>query len=174
MKRDWLWDIHITERQLRKVLDNPEHSRFISLCSLLLLRKNTPQEIFRDYLKPEYLCRHWKEIKQRMKKDAWGNPRVEFWQAIYEKLLEKYRAKGINIFSKSKAKPINDFCLWFGEKIKALRKQRNLTQKMLADKLGISQQMISRIESGRENISLLTLKKVIDKLGAKIDIAARL
>ena len=25
-----------------------------------------------------------------MKKDAWNNPRIEFWQVVYEKLLEKY------------------------------------------------------------------------------------
>lgn len=170
MKRDWLWDMRITERQINKILGNPEHPRFISLCSLLLLRKNTPQEVFRDYLKPQYFCRYWKEIKRRMQKDAWGSPRIEFWQAIYEKLSQKYRVKDIRAFSEGKTKPINDFCLWFGGKIKALRKQKNLTQEMLADALGISQQMISRIESGRENISLLTLKKVIDKLGARIEI----
>jgi ribosome-binding protein aMBF1 (putative translation factor) len=105
-----------------------------------------------------------------MRKDNWNNPRIEFWQAIYEKLLEKYRAEGINIFSKGKVKVINEFCLWVGERIRILRKQKNLTQKMLARKLNISQQMISRIESGGENISLLTLKRIADELGVKVSI----
>jgi len=38
---------------------------------------------------------------------------------------------------------------------------------MLSKKLNVSQQMISRIESGRENISLLTLKRVTAELGVK-------
>ena len=41
---------------------------------------------------------------------------------------------------------------------------------MLAEKLHISQQMISRIESGRENVSLLTLNKIAQELGVKVSI----
>lgn len=170
MKKDWLWDRRLTEKQAKKILYNPAHPRFISLAGLLLSRKNVPKEIFGVYLRPDDFCRHWTEIKRKMRKDAWGNPRIEFWQAIYEKLLERYRAKGVNIFTKSTPKPANGFCLEIGEKIKILRKQKNLTQNILADKLNISQQMVSRIESGRENISLLTLKKVVDALGVDISI----
>ena len=170
MKRDWLWDRNISKRQAARILSNSEHPQFISLSSLLLARKNTPGEVFQDYLKPEEFCRHWTEIKRKMRKDVWNNPRIVFWQAVYERLLERYRAKGINIFSKGKAKAVNGFCLWIGERIKILRKQRKLTQKMLAKRLNISQQMISRIESGRENISLLTLKRIIDELEVRISI----
>ena len=170
MRRDWLWDKNISKGQAARILSNYAHPQFISLSSLLLARKNTPREVFQDYLKPEEFCRHWTEIKRRMRKDAWNNPRIEFWQAIYEKLLERYRAKGINVFPKGKTKAVNQFCLWIGERIKTLRKQRKLTQKMLAKRLNISQQMISRIESGRENISLLTLKKITAELGAEISI----
>lgn len=152
-----------------RILRNPAHPQFISLSSLLLSRKNSPQEVFRDYLKPGDFCRHWIEIKRRMRKDAWNNPRIEFWQAVYEKLLERFRAKGINIFSKKKAtKTVNEFCFEIGQRIKTLRKQKKLTQEMLSKRLNISQQMISRIESGRENISLLTLKKIIEELSAKV------
>lgn len=172
MKIDWLWDRNITVGRAKSILNNSKHPQFIYLAALLLARKNTPREVFQDYLKPEEFCRRWRKIKQRMKKDAWNNPRIEFWQAIYEKLLEKYRAKGINIFLRKKPKMANEFCLLVGERIKRLRKQRKLTQKMLARELNISQQMISRIESGKENISLLTLKRIIDKLNARIIIEA--
>ena len=170
MRKDWLWDRRLTEKQAKKILNNPAHPRFISLASLLLTRKNVPKEIFGVYLKPDGFCRNWAEIKRKMRKDAWGNPRIEFWQAIYEKLLERYRAKGVSIFTKSASKPVDGFCLEMGEKIKILRKQKNLTQNMLADKLNISQQMVSLIESGGENISLLTLKKIMDALGGDISI----
>jgi transcriptional regulator with XRE-family HTH domain len=38
----------------------------------------------------------------------------------------------------------------------------------LAKKIGVSQQMLSRIEKGKENLSLLTLKNVTGSLGAQI------
>ena len=173
MNRDWLWDKNISTKQAVRILREPQHPQFISLSSLLLSRKNAPREVFRNYLKPKDFCRHWTEIKRSMRKDAWNNPRIEFWQAVYEKLLEKYRVKGTKIFPKRKTAVTNESCLLVGEKIKLLRKQRNLTQKMLAERLNISQQMISRIESGRENISLITLRKIIDELGAKILITER-
>jgi len=168
MEKDWLWDRNISKKQAIKILRSPAHPRFIPLSSLLLSRKNTPREVFRYYIKPKEFCRYWPMIKRRMRKDAWNNPRIEFWQAIYEKLLEKYRAKGINTFSKGKTISVDDFCLKVGQKIKALRKQKKLTQEMLSKRLNISQQMISRIESGKENASLLTLKKIIEELGAAL------
>lgn len=173
MRKDWLWDRDVSKRQAARILDNPAHPQFISLSSLLLARKNNPREVFQQYLKPEEFFRHWTEIKRKMKKDAWNNPRIEFWQAVYEKLSEKYRARGIKIFLREKVKPVNEFCIWVGERIRSLRKEKRLTQKMLAERLNISQQMISRIESGRENTSLLTLKKIIDELGAKISIEGK-
>lgn len=168
MNRDWLWDRNISAADAKKILGNPEHPKFIALSSLLLNRKNVPGEVFRDYLEPRDFCRYWNKIKQKMQKDAWGSPRIGFWQAVYEKLLEKYRGTAL---VRSKAEPISGFCLSVGDKLRFLRKQRNLTQCQLADRLKVSQQLISRIESGRENMSLLTLKKITDKLGARIDIA---
>jgi DNA-binding XRE family transcriptional regulator len=168
MKNDWLWDKNVSEKQAIKILHDFSHPQFISLAALLLSRKNIPRDIFQVYLKPEDFCRHWKTIKQKMRRDNWNNPRIEFWKAVYEKLMEKYRAKGIDIFYKSKIKPVNEFCLQIGQRLRILRKQRKLTQEMLSKRLGISQQMISRIESGKENVSLLTLKKILDGLGSEI------
>ena len=168
MSKDWLWDKNISKKQAVRILRNPKHPQFIFLSSTLLSRKNVPQEVFQDYLQPDEFCRHWAKIKRKMRQDAWNNPRIEFWQAVYEKLLEKFRAKGINIFTEGKEGTVNAFCFEIGQRIKTLRKDRKLTQEMLSKKLNISQQMISRIESGGENISILTLKKIIEKLGANI------
>ncbi|MBM3244828.1 MAG: helix-turn-helix transcriptional regulator, partial [Candidatus Omnitrophica bacterium] len=55
-------------------------------------------------------------------------------------------------------------------RIKIIRKQKGISQKVLAGKLKVSQQVISRVESGRENVSLSTLKKVADGLGAKLSV----
>jgi len=168
MKKDWLWDRNISIKQTMRILHNPQHPRFIPLSALLLSRKNTPREVLHNYLKPQEFCRYWSEIKRSMRKDNWNNPRIEFWQAVYEKLLEKLRAKGVHISLRSRANTESRVCFEIGQKLTALRKQKKLTQKMLAEKLNISQQMISRIESGRENISLLTLKKIAQKLGTEV------
>jgi len=167
MKNDWLWDRNISIRQAVRILNNPKHPRFISISGLLLSRKNSPQEVFRNYIKAEEFCRYWLAIKRQMRRDDWNNPRIEFWQAVYEKLLEKFHAKGISISLRNKVNTSSGFCIETGRKLKALRKQQKLTQAMLSKKLNVSQQMISRIESGRENISLLTLKKFAQELGAQ-------
>ncbi len=167
MKNDWLWDRNISLRQAVRILNNPKHPRFTSMSGLLLSRKNSPQEVFRNYIKAEEFCRNWLAIKRQMRRDDWNNPRIEFWQAVYEKLLEKFRAKGTNISLRSRINTSSGFCIETGRKLKALRKQKKLTQAMLSKKLNVSQQMISRIESGRENISLLTLKRVAQELGVK-------
>jgi DNA-binding XRE family transcriptional regulator len=104
-----------------------------------------------------------------MRKDKWNEPRIEYWQAIYEALKEKFRKKGIDFREGAPAPPKkeDDFCKSIADRIKILRKQKGLTQCELARKLGVSQQMVSRIERGRENISLLTLKNIVGALDAE-------
>ncbi len=54
------------------------------------------------------------------------------------------------------------------------RSKYNLTQKMLADKLGISQVMISRIENGEWNLSMKKLVEYAKKLGGYVDVQVKL
>ena len=170
MLKDWLWDKKISISKARAILRDPAHSRFIALSSVLLSRKNNPNEVFRKYIKPDIFCRQWPGIKSRMRKDYWNSPRIEFWQAVYEKLLEKYRAKGRPIFTRVIKKDVNEFCAEVGKKVRSLRKQKGYTQKTFSEKLKVSQQMISRIESGGENVSVLTLRKILSELGATLSI----
>jgi len=51
-----------------------------------------------------------------------------------------------------------------GERIKVLRKVRNLTQEQLADKLCVSRQRYARIESGTTSITFDILAKIADVL----------
>ena len=56
----------------------------------------------------------------------------------------------------------------------ALRKDRNMTQKELAEKVGTSQPAIARLESGRyKNVSLSFLRKVGAALGAQPEVHLR-
>lgn len=49
--------------------------------------------------------------------------------------------------------------------IRKLRRQKGLTQEKLARKMGVKRELISRIESGRQNITLETLFKIAEAVG---------
>jgi len=50
------------------------------------------------------------------------------------------------------------------EKMKFYRKLNGLTQKQVADKIGVSNQFINQIETGKCNPSYYTLVKIKEKL----------
>lgn len=52
-----------------------------------------------------------------------------------------------------------------GYKIKEARQSKNMSQKELAEKLGTKQEAISRMENGKQNISLGMLQKTLDAIG---------
>lgn len=170
LKNDWLWDRKITIKKARQILKNPLNEHFISLAGALLSRKNTPKEVFKYYLKPLDFLNNWNRIKRRMRQDKWNDPRIEFWQAVYEVIKQRYQIEGRPIKKEgpSMARPESEFYKAVADKIKQARKQKGLSQAVLAKKLGVSQQGISRIEKGRENISLGTLKKILDAMGVQL------
>jgi len=171
MKEDWLWDRKTNTSEVKKILQDPDDAKFILMASLLLARKADPREVFKDYLDPVLFCKNWQRIKKRMAQDKWGNPRIIFWQAIYEKLLDKYRKKGIRLARERETVPRDSVCEAIGREIRRVRKEQGLSQEEMAAKAGVSQQLISRIEKGKENISLITLKKISKALGRKVEIS---
>ena len=52
--------------------------------------------------------------------------------------------------------------------LRALRKQRGMTQKELAEKIGQTQQRVAEIESGEYSPSLETLKPILKALDAEL------
>ena len=168
VKQGWLWDKRITESKARELLAVPQGIHFLSLASSLLSRNNSPKDVFKNYLKKESFLQNWHRIKRQMRKNSWNDPRIEFWQAIYENLRDKYKKQGKFIPNRPEIKPQHEFCKVVADKIRAARKLKGLSQKELAKRLKISQQVISRIETGRENVSLLTIKKIVESLGAEL------
>ena len=43
-------------------------------------------EVFKEYINREdfFIC--WNRIKKQMRKNSWNDPRIEYWQAIYDTL----------------------------------------------------------------------------------------
>lgn len=59
--------------------------------------------------------------------------------------------------------------LRIGQRIAELRKEQNLTQTQLAERCGLQQAHIARIEAGRYSVGLDTLTQIADALGMAID-----
>lgn len=57
------------------------------------------------------------------------------------------------------------FLLKLGSRIKSIRKAQNVAQVTLASRCGIEKASMSRMEAGKSNPTILTLKKVSGALG---------
>ncbi|MCF6173970.1 MAG: helix-turn-helix domain-containing protein [Campylobacteraceae bacterium] len=63
--------------------------------------------------------------------------------------------------------------LELGDKIKNLRKEKNITQKELANISNISRATLSKLENGRiSEVSIVTLNTILNHLGYTLDIKA--
>ena len=61
-----------------------------------------------------------------------------------------------------------------GDKIKTLRKQKNISQEQLAKMAGISRATLSKLENGYfTKISVATLDRILSILGYSIDISSK-
>ena len=56
-----------------------------------------------------------------------------------------------------------------GQRIKAARKLKGLTQEQLAEKTGLTPNFIAKIESANSTISLQTLVKIVNTLDTSVD-----
>lgn len=169
MNNAWLWDRKISDAKARTALKDPGSKSFYMLAALLLSRMNDPKEVFKKYLDPLIFCKNWAVIKRRMRQDKWSEPRIVFWQVIYEKLSERYRDKGIG-FRERSHRVSDPVCRDAGKAISALRHEQGISQKDLACRMGVSQQLVSRIEKGGENLSLITLSTVARALDRRIKV----
>ena len=163
------WDRNISEEQLKVILKDDSHPRFVEICAILLLRNNEPRKVFELYLHRILFAKNWTKIKKQMNKNQWGSSRIDFWQAIYEKVAEQLKDQGIQIRA-FHDKPRAKICHEVGQILKERRQNQNLTQEELAQKLGIKQQVISQIESGQGNPSLLTLNAIVSGTGGNLAI----
>ena len=57
-----------------------------------------------------------------------------------------------------------------GQRIAALRKLQGLSQEQLADRAGLQRTHISRIESGKYDVTICVLQSIAEALGMTVDI----
>lgn len=168
MNSGWLWDMKISDEKVRQILRHPEGKRFIHFASLLLRRKNEPREVFSRYLDKEVFCKNWPAIKRMMRRDDWNSTRIIFWQAVYEELVKLYKEKGI-VFREKISFTKNPLYADTGKMLREARKEAGLSQEELAKKIKVSQQVISRVEKGGENVSLGTIDIIAKALGKRVE-----
>lgn len=59
---------------------------------------------------------------------------------------------------------------YIGKKIAVIRKQQGITQEQLSKMTGLSQANICRIENGKYNFSIDTIKKIANALNIEFEI----
>ena len=60
--------------------------------------------------------------------------------------------------------------LELGDTVKKLRKERGITQEMLAKKVNISRATLSKLENGKiAQVSIVTLNDILNHLGYELD-----
>ncbi len=168
MKTNWLWDTRLTEKEVRNILADERHPKFYIYAEKLFSRIADPITAFSVIDKVTF-CKKWPRIKKKLSRDRWLKNRAIFWQTIYEQIYEDLKKQGVNIRDIA-AEPVPPERMKISRQIRKLRKKLGYTQRDLAKKMGVIQQYISKIETGKENISLDTLKKIADVLGCNLSI----
>ncbi len=170
MRPEWLWDKKYSEAQVKQILRDPKNSRFAEITAIMLARNNQPKKIFKRYIKAKLFCVEWPSIKRRMRSNKWNDERIVFWQGIYDYLVARFKKSGISIAEKRKSLGEEARFQELGNIVKKARRDAGLTQAGLARKMKVSQQVISRIESGRGNASFSTLSSIARALKKRVKI----
>lgn len=171
MRVNWLWDSRLGEGRVREILKNENHPQFDIYAEKLFSRVNEPKMAFSIVDKVTF-CKKWPSIKKRMKKDRWLENRVVFWQTIYERVYEGLRESGIKIRSVQET-DIPAQRLKLSQQIRDIRMKLGYTQGGIAKRLGVIQQYVSKIETGRENVSVDTLTRIADAFNKRLVIELR-
>ena len=170
MKTNWLWDSKLSKKEARAILKNAKHPKFEMYAAKLLSRVSDPTVVF-GYIDEVVFCKSWPGIKKRLARDRWLKNKIVFWQAMHERRLEVLKEKGVAIRQVPQRTKIPPERAALAGQIRDIRIKLGYTQKELAKKLGVIQQYISKIESGRENISIGTLKRIADAFDKKLVVA---
>ncbi len=169
MAADIFWDRKTTKKEAQDILKDDSGPRFAEFASLVLSRVSRPKEVFDIYMNKMTFLKNWRKIKIRMRKDNWNDTRIIFWDEVYDVLSQGIDKKQF----KEKRSAVSEEALSIGGIIKSARQKKQLSQKDLSQAAGMSQQLVSFLENGYFNVSLSTLKKVLDVLGLEFSITQK-
>jgi len=171
MNKNWLWDTSLDEKEVKQILINENDPKFIPYAEKLLSRSNDAKKVF-SLIDKKTFCRKWFSIKKRLSKDKWAKSKVVFWQVIYNNVKEQFKNKGFKI-RESHKHTIPVVRKDIAQQIKKIRVSLGYTQEDIAKQLGVVQQYISKVESGKEGISIDKLIEIASIYNKKISIKLR-
>jgi DNA-binding Xre family transcriptional regulator len=158
----YFWDLNKKALQeTKKILKNPTHPKFTSRMVTLLSRCDRPPDLFSLISKKEFI-EIWPKIRTYWIKIARESDFRDWWQTIYEQILQRYGLK-----KKSPRGKSSILFLKIGRMIKDARIQKGLSQSELAFKVSMKQPDVSMIEEGKKNITLETLSRLCKLLDIK-------
>lgn len=164
MRENIFWDKKTSADEVKRILTDEKHPRFIEFASLLLSRTNDAKAVFGSYLDKAEFCRNWRQIKSKMRNDKWKDERIIFWDEVYKVVKKKVRLR----IHRKKPEPLSPETKKIGDIVREARKAKGWRQKDLAERSGLSQQLVSFVERGYNNFSFETLNKITTVLDLKI------
>ncbi len=148
MKTNWLWDTKLKEGRAREILSDERDPRFFIYAAKLLARVSDPVEVL-SWIDRDVFDRNWSLIRSRMVKDTWARTAVARWDRFHKQAIPSERFD-------------------VARQIRESRALLGLNQKEFARKMGVIQQYVSNLETGRENVTLDTLRKIAGVLEKKV------
>ena len=106
-----------------------------------------------------------------MRLNRWSDTRILFWDEVYRVLLPKLGKEAVP--DKVKRNALDREIKAIGNAIKRARIQSGWTQEELGERSGLSQQVVSFIENGYSNVSLLTLNRIAQAVGLEVALVDR-
>lgn len=169
-KTTWLWDRPgMTGRKVKEILKDDKNPRFLLYASLLMSRNGDPDYVF-NFLSKKDFCQYWPLIKEKIDRADWFSPyRSDYWQPVYERALEELRTHHVRIHRFAKV-PVPPQRFKFARMVRKMRKKAGYTQKHFALLLGVKQQYVSQLETGRINPSLDMIGQIANVLARDLRI----
>lgn len=159
--REYFWGFNENAiKETEKILKNPEHPGFVSRIFAILSRSNNTKEFF-GIIKKEQFVRIWPKIRRYWIKHGHASDFRAWWETVYEQLLKKQ----VNI--KGSGDEVMKIFKYIGGMIKDARIARDWSQNDFAQRVGVAQTIISRIERGTISYSIRTLVRICRALGIK-------
>jgi len=164
--KKYFWSL--SDRGLERTaqaLRDPTARRFWSQAITLLSLCDKPRELFRAIPRDVFM-QHWPSLKRRWKKSGQSQTNLHWWDSIYLTLVSKEK--------KVTPEKRSAYLQFIGRQIRKARLEKKWSQVDLAERVNIEQRLISRVETGKANITMETLLKLAKTLGIeKIDLGLK-
>ncbi len=156
----YFWDLNEAAlKETARIVRTPRHPAFPQRMTTLLSRCDTPKELF-AIISQKTFVDAWPRIRAYWAKRARQSDARDWWETLYERLVERDRHAAITVTGGPPA-----MFRTLGRLVREARLAKGLSQHQLAFCVGMRQPDISRVEEGKQNVTLLTLMRLCKALG---------